>query len=450
MSIGKCKLMLGHKSICKLKAILALYVCMTLPICAIEQSQSINFESIQKKAIEHSYDLKIADYEVLISKTGITLAHSEYFPKLNFMAGTEYTKNFRDITDSTIMSVGDAFINPYTRYQSVLGITLSYNVFDFGVRRGKLDMAKSDVIIKELEEKEALQELKLNLIDSYTKVAVTKKQIDLYDEILALELKNLEMMKRLYNAHEISKTELNDEEVKVSEIKKTITELTQIYAETLTMLSFYTGEDYYPNSLEVAEMKMVSINPLEYPDYTQSLKWKLFEKEINKKEAELKVQKRNNYPKVTAYSRYYIYGSNNSSYPESLKGIEPSNFTIGGNVTMPVFDGFQNHANIERVSLELQQLCIKRDKAIAEWMTRLATLRSNHVYLTTLIEENEKALKELSDKEKSQTRLANKKIISPIELNNAKIELLKEKIEYEKNKTTLISITNGIELLTTY
>lgn len=102
----------------------------------------IDFESIWDKAKEHSYDLKIADFNILISKQDIRGARSEYFPKLIASAGTEYTKNYRDNRDTTVMSIGESFINPYTRYQSIMGITLTYNLFDFGVRKGNLDIAK--------------------------------------------------------------------------------------------------------------------------------------------------------------------------------------------------------------------------------------------------------------------------------------------------------------------
>ena len=129
----------------------------------------ISFDEVLKKAKDHAYDLQIADYEVLISKQEIRGARSEYFPKLNFMAGTEYTRNFRDIKDTTVMSIGDAFINPYTRYQSILGITVGYNLFDFGVRGNNLKIAKEDVKLKDLELKQKLQEMNLTLLDSYTK-----------------------------------------------------------------------------------------------------------------------------------------------------------------------------------------------------------------------------------------------------------------------------------------
>ena len=65
----------------------------------------------------------------------------------NFSIGNEYTHNFRDGA-GYVTTVGESFINPYTRYQSLLGISLYYNVFDFGVRKNKMDFAKGDESIE--------------------------------------------------------------------------------------------------------------------------------------------------------------------------------------------------------------------------------------------------------------------------------------------------------------
>ena len=407
----------------------------------------ISFEDVLKKAKEHSYDLQIADYNVLISKQEVRGAKSEYFPKLNLGAGMEYTKNYRDVKESTVMSIGDAFINPYTRYQSVLGITVGYNLFDFGVRSGNVKLAKEDVELKELETKEKLQELNLTLLDSYTKILITTKQIKINKEILALEEKNLEMKERLYNAKEISKTELNDERVKVKTIKQRLSELNSIRTESLNWLSFYTGEQYDPNDLKVAELKKSDCDVGAFKDYTKSIVWKIHEKNIKKKELELQIVKRNNYPKINIYGRYYLYGSDYNNYAKSL-GIEPSNFSVGASLNMPLFDGFKNSAAIQKTALELKQLNVERDKAIAQLMTRLAAMRSNLIYLDEQIDENNQALKELSDKEKSVHKLASKRLVSPIEYNDAKIELLNHQIESDKNSITQNAITRGIEILT--
>jgi outer membrane protein TolC len=346
------------------------------------------------------------------------------------------------------MSIGDAFINPYTRYQSVLGINVGYNLFDFGVRGGNLKIAKEDVALKELETKQKYQEMNLTLLDSYTKILITTKQLAQNKAILELEEKNLEYYERLYAAKEVSKTELNGARVKVKNIKNKISDLTSIKQDSINWLSFYTGEQYDIKNLTVEDIKESDFDALAFKDYTKSLVWKIHDKNIRKKELELGVVKRTNYPKITVYGRYYLYGSNQNSYRTSLGNIEPSNFSVGASLNMPLFDGFKNSANIQKTALELKQLHVERDKAIAQLMTRLTSMRTNLMYLDEQINENNEAIKELTDKEKSMSKLVSNRVVSPIEGNEAKVDLLTQQIELDKNTLTKISIEKGIEILT--
>ena len=408
----------------------------------------ISFDEVLAKAIEHSYDLKIADFNVLIAKQGVRGARSEYFPKLVATAATEYTKNYRDVAESTVMSIGESFINPYTRFQSVMGVSISYNLFDFGVRRGNLDAAKEDVFIKELETEQKRQDLNLTIIDTYSKILMLIKQLELYKEIVVLETKNLEYRKRLFDAQEISKTEYNDQVVKVEEVNKKIYEIKQSMSESLNWLAFYTGDSYDIENLKVADFGRADFDSMDTDDYTKSVTWKIYEKQLRKKGFEIKVAQRTNYPKLNAYSRYYLYGSNYNSYNKSLKDIEPSNLSVGASVNWMLFDGMKNRANVEKNVLEYKQLQVERDKAIAELMTKLATMRSNLMYLDKQIETNYKIIKELGDKETSVHRLVSQKLVSPMDENDAKIKVMEQRIELAKNTVTENALQRGIKVLT--
>lgn len=410
----------------------------------------ITFDEILKKSKKHFYDIKIADFEILIAKQGIRDARSEYFPKITANAGTEYTKNFRDLATSSVTTVGDSFINPYTRFQSIFGITLSYNVFDFGIRRNNLDIMKEDTAIKELLVKAQTQDLAMTLIDTYSRLLIAKKQIELNEEILKLETENLNMKERLFNAKELSKTDLNNQKVKVKFIEQKLAELNSIAEESLNWISFYTGEEYDINKISVTEFKKPDFDPMEFNDYTKTITWQIQEKELKKKELEHRIAKKNYLPKVNAYSRYYIYGSDHSSYNDMFDDISPSNFTVGGNIIMPVFAGLKTSALVQKTSLELKKQFIERDKAIAEFMTKLSILRSNLMWLENQVEVNKEILTELKDKENSIQRLVDKKITSPLELNETKIELLEQQIEYEKNASTVLGTLKAIQALTTY
>ncbi len=408
----------------------------------------IDYNDVIKKAEEHSYDLKSADFSILISKQGITDARSEYYPKLNLGATTEYTKNFRNQRESTVMSIGDSFINPYTRYQTVFGVNLAYNLFDFGVRGNVLKMAKEDVEIKKMEEKQHLQDLVLNVTDTYAKILMLIAQEKAYNQMLELQEKNLGYYKRLYDAKVVSSTDLNLAKVNLEQTKKQLSELKSLKEEALSWLSFYTGEDYDKENIEASEFEKIEFNPFENKDIEKSVVWKLHEKIINKKGYEVKAAKRVNYPKITAYSRYYMYGSDYSSYTDNIDNIRPSNFSVGGSINMPVFDGFKNSANIKTKKLELEQLLVERDKAVAEYVTKLAVMRSNLTYLNKQIADNELIEAELEKKVSSTEKLVANRIASPIEGNNAKIELIKQNIESVKNETAKEAIIRVMEALT--
>ena len=425
----------------------------SVPLENIEEKAivgKISFDEISQKAKNHSYDIKLADFDIMISKQGIRGARSEYFPKLVAMAGTEYTKNFNDYSNSVVTTVGDAFINPYTRFQSIFGVTLSYNLFDFGIRRDNLDIEKADTALKELILLEKFQDLDLTLVDTYSRLLMLKKQIDINNQILDLTNQNLEMKQRLYDAEELSLIELQSQKAEVELTQNKILELKNLAQEAINWLAFYTGEKYDLDSLKISEFDKPDFDPLAFNDYTKTITWQIQEKELKKKELALKIAKKSYLPKVSAYSRYYIYGSDYSSYRDALKDISPSNYTVGANVMMPVFDGFKTSATVQKASIELQQQQVFRDKVIAELMNKLSIMRSNLMYIQQQTITTNNALKELKEKEKSVKKLVDKKISTPIELNQAKIEVLNQEIEYIKNSTTSIATLKAIQILTTY
>jgi len=83
-------------------------------------------------------------------------------------------------------------------------------------------------------------------------------------------------------------------------------------------------------------------------------------------------------------------------------------------------------------------------------MNKISIMRGNLFYLEKQAQDSNLAYKELFEKEKSLEKLLDKKVISPIELNESKIETLKQKIEYEKNAITTVAIQKAIQTITSY
>ena len=102
-------------------------------------SEQVNFDDFLNQAIEKSYQLHSSQLNAQISKVGIKSARSDYFPTIAAFATSE---RYNDMTDgnSQVTAVGnDVFLNR-SYYQGVAGTGLSYNLFDFGIRRKRLDM----------------------------------------------------------------------------------------------------------------------------------------------------------------------------------------------------------------------------------------------------------------------------------------------------------------------
>mgnify|MGYP004517915475 CR=1 FL=1 len=187
------------------------------------------------------------------------------------------------------------------------------------------------------------------MLDTYSKLLLYQRQLDLYKKILTLEQNNLDLKKRLFDAKELSKIELDDEELKVNKLKSQIVELKTMMSEAISWLKFYTGEKYNAKNLKIANFKKSDFDINTFNDYTKTAIWKKNEKLIKQKEYELYVAKRTNYPKINAYSRYYFYGSDPDKYGNHYKDIGPSNFTIGASANMMLFDGMKNRANIQKM-----------------------------------------------------------------------------------------------------
>jgi len=407
----------------------------------------LSFNDVINKAVENSYDIQLADFDIVIAKYGINAARAEYLPKIGLSVGTEYNKSFKDSQVPSI-TVGDTFINPYTRYQTMGGITLSYNLFDFGVRSSMLKMAKEDLVFRKIMEKEDIRKVKMTVIDLYGRIYVLNEQIKTKKEILALEESSLNMRKRLYKAKEISLMELKEQSAKVEKTKKELSSLYGLLEENLAGLSFFTCEDYDSKKIKISE-----INPINYEfsdniDYQNLSIAKIYDSALKKKEFELFATKRTNYPKINVYTKYYMYGSDRTNYGSSYSDFGPSNWAIGASASMMPFDGGKVRSKVKQLELEVKKIDVEKKKSLAEVKKQVYTLKANLDSNNNQLVSSNEILKELSAKELATEKLCKNRLISPIELNSAKILFLEEKIENLKYQTSITAIKRSLQVLT--
>lgn len=408
------------------------------------------------KARAHAYEVQMAGMERGIRGQERRIERSEYYPRINLYAGSEYTHNMREGRMGAVTTVGEMFINPYTRYQTLLGITMSYNVYDFGVRRGRMEMAKRSEEIGEIAEREGLRAVYVKVIEKYSGIVLLKREIEIKEGIVEQIERKLAMKRRLNGAGEISSIEIKEEEIELAGERKELLEMEERMEGECEELSYYIGERYEVGRLSDEEMRAEREKEIEVgeEDYERSEVNQIYGKEIARKEAEIAVLRRSRYPKLVAYGRYYMYGSDRNNYGGSLGDIGLSNYTIGGSLSMPIFDGMRNREEIRKAEMEKRRLEIEREKAVEEYRRRVEGLVRELRYERERIAQSEEQMKRIEERKRMKERLREKSEIDGIAIVEEEIarlerarELIREEVsEYAIRKTLEIMLTPALEV----
>ncbi len=337
-------------------------LCLTLNTTGAE---TLSFQTVLDQAIAHSYDLRIAETDIGISRTGILEARSEYFPQIRGRLNSEYQ---RDLTggSSAVTTIGDTILPSGTQFQNSANLQATLTLFNFGIRRKRVKIAKDDVSAKSALYRQRLRDLKLQILEHYTNALQTYQTLQANQNNLPIRQSIYQMMERLNEAGEASKVLVAEEAIQVAKSLSEQNNLKAQFQKQLKDLSYYTQEAYELDILDMAPltasvpssaMEMVEENLPELAFYNL---------EINKKRNELAIKRRERLPQLTTYTYYNLFGADVDQWSRSVKALQNRSLSMGVSLNIPVFDGFKNRAQIKRAQLEIKRLKIEKDKKLAE------------------------------------------------------------------------------------
>ena len=407
-----------------------------------------SLEQCMELARRNSYEMQIERQAVEVEEAEIGIVGSEGYPKVRMYAGSEYTDNIGG-GNRGIGTVGEMFINPYTRYQTIMGIMLSYTVYDFGVNRGRKEIAKRGKVVREMEMLHREQEIMIKVIDVYSRIVMKKLQLGIEEEIIGVMEGELEMKRRLAKAGEIGRGEVREVEIRIDRERGKRTEIARELRTGLLELSYYTGEEYGASGEEIEGIEGEESGELEVDekDAEGSIEGKMYLNRIKQKEMEIRVLRRSNYPRIEAYGRYYMYGMDVNNYGGSLGDIRPTNYTIGGSISMPIFDGNRNRYAIRKAEMEKKKLEMERAQVEAEYRHRLGALRSNLAYEEERIADRSGVIRGLEERAEIERRRIKAKESGVIGLKEIEIQILEERRELVADEVSRYAIKRTIGLL---
>lgn len=403
--------------------------------------KTITWETTRDKIVSNAYQVELSKIDVDIAKAKILGAKSEYYPKIGFYAYNE-TSKYLGNKPSQVQYIGNDALYGYDIIQNAISLGLTYNLFDFGIRGDNLKIAKQDNKSKLAAYFKTLRDIELNAIDLYSKALSENKEIEIKSEILKIQKELYSIKDRLNISGQVDKTKVLSENIKITELENQIDKLKNERIKTLKDLSYFTRQEYKDEDI----LSDFSINDTEtqnenilkaraekndYLDIENSPEFKIYDAEIEKKKRELLITRKQNLPQITFSTNYYLYGSDQSSFKDSWEDFGQRGLKFRLTTSLPIFDGFKNKSERERLKLEIKRLQVEKEQKISELKTNFEKITSDAEFSKRQLDNNKRMLDLILSNISMLDRLNENKLIDRNSYLNEKINLLNQKLDVQ-------------------
>ena len=397
----------------------------------VTHGQTLEFETVLEQVIAKSYDLRIAEIDMDIGGHKLVEAISEYYPSLSLRFYSEYDRDLSDV-ESGVASVGD---NVFTgdggvMYKDSLSLNMNYNLYDFGLRDKMVDNALRDVKIADFNVDQQLMDIRARVLTIYQKGLTLCRKMRAQSAILNCRKKIYTLVKRLCDAGNAGKFELAGKAIDLAEAVQDMDGLQLEWENTLQELSAYTGERYDAENDEFTDFREPVLSE-KTPKVRDMPSIRIYDLEIEKKQAEYEANITEWLPKISLYSSYRFYGSDPSTFSESFQDIHETDYIAGIMFDLNLFRGFGDRAKGRRLRSELGRLKIEREKKIVEQESLVNMLKADLRIYKRQKEKWDDMREEISAWSKMSGRLAEQKVKDRIFFIDQEIERIERVLEIE-------------------
>lgn len=450
------------------------YICWGFVCCLFfsvrVDAETLTYRNTLKQAIDNSFDIKMATLDIDISKAELKATRADLFPTIYTQVNTEYNNGLGNTAN--INYVGNTVVSSYTQFRNLASVGLQYNLFDFGATNKKVLVARKDVEQKKVMVDLQMKELKLKILDLYTKTLQYNDEIKTKSEILKVYEEMFQAKERLFKAGTSDKISVMDEAVKIARTQDDIHNSKLELKKALNDLSSFTLQKYEVKNLEVLDFEELNIQPNILPvsnfeplkakireekveifkgdlsfNPESSLESKYYDFELEKKKAELEMYKRQRYPAFKFYTNYLMYGQDPNQYWESFSSFKQASLAFGISGSFAFFDGFKNKAQKEKATLEIKKIQLEKEKKLTEIKTAYEKSYASYESYNEELGCKKELLSKVKEKLDAIDRMNKNGLIERNELLTAKANLLSQEFDLEKNIINLSSKIKEIEIM---
>jgi outer membrane protein TolC len=226
----------------------------------------------------------------------------------------------------------------------------------------------------------------------------------------------------------------------------------QVYREKLTeqlqSLSYYTHEPYDAQTVALADLKESDMSIPKQPHaLAQSPEARQYDAQIQQKQAEIEMLKRQYLPQVSLYSYYNMYGSDINNWTKSVGNIAQRTVSLGLNVNLPIFDGFKNQASIQKAKLEQEKLRMQKEEKLAQLSHQVQLYQSQVEGQGVTLKTKATIINSTQDKLNLVERLSDKQIVDQGQLIKEHISRIQKQVDAEKVMIEQLSALKKLKIL---
>lgn len=349
-------------------------------------AQDISLIELQTSAYEHSHRLKLRSIDTSIEQARLGSVYSTLYPQLSLGYSGEYNRNL-DSTTSGSISVGDTTINSSVPYEHSVALRLNYELYHFGTTLKQIEMSQKEIASKKLEVCNETTKLYQEILDHYLQAQKAQSEHTYKSRMHTLRQELYTLKQRLYTAGKESRVSVGDEAIRLIDLERDIERSRMSYEENLIALSKLSHVD-----LDLITTRLL---PLDTPSesihlgrFEENSQARQYQEKIAQKQAEISLNQRTQFPVISLYSNYYLYGSDRNKAYDALNDIRPNSWNAGVAIRWSLFEGFKYNSEAARLHLELNRL--HEEYALAEReFDAQSQIRQEHLNHLAMLTKNE-------------------------------------------------------------
>lgn len=405
----------------------------------------VTYQDLLQSASDKSIKLKMFKSDEKIESSKVEALYEKYYPTLSLSYNTEYNRDLNGLASGT-ESIGDTVITSGTRYQSSASLNLNHELYSFGTTGDSIDIAKKEVIIKQLNRCEEEKKLHQNILDRYSSAIKSKIKSSIKEEMLTVRQELYSIKQRLYKAGKYSKLDLGDEAITIIDLEKEIELALLQYQEDLVYLSSLSHVELDEKS---TELMAIGFNHSDYltDDFEETALGHKYAEQVKQKEKEILMLTHSQYPTLSMYGNYYMYGSDIDNAYDSFDAIKKNSWKLGLAIRLNIFEGFKYNNTSQTLRHELQRIKDERDFYKREYEYNAKIKLHKISYLKNITDKDHTLYDKTNEKMGMIERLRKSYQVDSINELSTMLEALERKLNLEIQQSEMAYENASLDIL---